>query len=57
MTGSNIFTLGLGIEPPWRIVSQHLETGKQPHELRMELASEGGRAIPLPEVWSPLQGA
>jgi hypothetical protein len=38
MTGSDIFTLGLGIEAPWRIVDQHLDTGKKPHELRVELA-------------------
>lgn len=49
MTGSDIFTLGLGIEPPWRIVSQHLDTGKQPHELRIELASERGGQFPCPE--------
>jgi len=49
MTGSDIFTLGLGIEPPWRIVDQHLDTGKKPHELRIELASERGGKFPCPE--------
>ena len=49
MTGSDIFTLGLGIEPPWRIVDQRLDTGKQPHELRIELASERGGQFPCPE--------
>ena len=49
MTGSDIFTFGLGIEPPWRIVDQRLDTGKQPHELRLELASERGGKFPCPE--------
>lgn len=49
MTGSDIFTLDLGIEPPWQIVSQHLDTGKEPHELRIELASERGGQFPCPE--------
>ncbi|MFP4110048.1 MAG: hypothetical protein ACLFTF_03365 [Desulfonatronovibrio sp.] len=29
----NIMTLGLGLEKPWKIVEQWLETNKSPHEL------------------------
>ena len=31
MDGNQILLLGLGIEAPWKLVDQRLDTDKQPH--------------------------
>jgi len=49
MAGSDIFTLGLGLEPPWCVVDQRLETACQPHELRLTVAAERGARFPCPD--------
>jgi len=49
MNDTNIFALGLGLEEPWRIVGQILETDKNPHELRLRLAADRGSMFPCPE--------
>ena len=33
MDANTVLALGLGVTPPWRLINQRLETGKQPHEL------------------------
>ena len=40
MNGNDIIALGLGIEPPWGITGQILDTGKVPHELRLTNRSQ-----------------
>jgi len=37
MDAGEVLALGLGVMPPWRLVSQHLETGKPPHEVHLFL--------------------
>jgi len=32
MRGDEILLLGIGIQPPWELVDQHLDTTTQPHE-------------------------
>jgi len=34
MDGNQMLRLGLGIEPPWKLVVQRLDMDKQSHELR-----------------------
>jgi transposase len=48
MPNSDIFTLGLGLSTPWRVIDQRLETGKQPHELHLAVAAEPGAGFPCP---------
>jgi transposase len=48
MANSDVFTLGLGLSPPWRVVDQRLETGKQPNELHLAVAAEPGARFPCP---------
>jgi hypothetical protein len=48
MANSDVFTLGLGLNPPWRVVDQRLETGKQPNELHLAVAAEPGARFPCP---------
>ena len=48
MAHSDVFTLGLGLTPPWRVVDQRLETGKQPNELHLAVAAEPGARFPCP---------
>jgi len=49
MSSSDIFTLGLGLSPPWRVVDQHLETDRQPHELHLTITAEPGALFPCPK--------
>jgi len=48
MSNSDIFTLGLGLSTPWRVIDQRLETDKQPHELHLAVAAEPGARFPCP---------
>ncbi len=48
MSNSEIFTLGLGLSTPWRVIDQRLETTKQPHELHLAVAAEPGVRFPCP---------
>lgn len=40
MHGDDILLLGIGIQPPWQLVDQHLETSTQPHELHLQVAGD-----------------
>ena len=40
MDGNQILLLGIGIEAPWKLVDQRLDTDKQPHELHLEVRAE-----------------
>src|SRR5271167_2016174 len=48
MASSDIFTLGLGLTPPWRVIDQRLETDKQPNELHLAVAADPGARFPCP---------
>ncbi|CAO0824385.1 hypothetical protein DFAR_630024 [Desulfarculales bacterium] len=32
----------LGLQPPWRLVRQRVDTDKQPHEVFLEVAADRG---------------
>ena len=49
MRTEDIFALGLGLTPPWQIVSQRLDTEKVPHELHLTLGSDRGASHPCPQ--------
>jgi transposase len=48
MLNQDILALGLGVEAPWGIVEQRLDTDKQPHELHIRLDSDRGARFPCP---------
>lgn len=48
MDGNQIFMLGLGLQAPWKIVSQHLDTAKSPNVLRLSIEAERGSLYPCP---------
>ena len=49
MHSTQIFTLGLGLEAPWHVVDQHLDTSVSPHRLDLYVAAERGSMFPCPE--------
>jgi hypothetical protein len=44
----DIMVLGLGLQEPWHLVGQHLDTTKNPKELQLEIAAERGSQYPCP---------
>ena len=40
MDGTQILTLGLGLEAPWMLKDQHLDTAVSPHRLDLYLTNE-----------------
>lgn len=48
MNEFDVIALGLGIEAPWRIVGQILDTGVEPHELRIRIKADRGAEFPCP---------
>ena len=48
MDSQRILLLGLGIEAPWKLVNQHLDTDKQPYELHLEIKAERGAKYACP---------
>lgn len=49
MDGNEILLLGLGIQAPWKLVDQRLDTDKTPHELHLEVKAERGSKYECPE--------
>src|SRR5512134_1702098 len=39
MDANDVLALGLGVTPPWRLVSQRLDTATQPNQLHLEVAA------------------
>ena len=39
MNGNDIIALGLGLQAPWEITGQLLDTSTCPHELRLTIAA------------------
>ena len=48
MNGNDIIALGLGLQAPWQIAGQMLDTGKSPHELRLTIQARRGTRYPCP---------
>jgi len=48
MNDKQILLLGLGLEAPWKLVDQRLDTSKQPHELHLTIKAERGAQYPCP---------
>ncbi len=49
MDGTQILTLGLGLEAPWALKDQHLDTAVSPHRLDLYVEAERGSLYPCPE--------
>ena len=49
MRADDILLLGIGIQPPWQLVDQHLDTSTAPHELHLRVAADRGARFPCPE--------
>ena len=48
MYSKDIMTLGLGLEEPWKIVDQWLDTSKSPHDLHIRISADRGSRFPCP---------
>lgn len=53
MDANDVLALGLGVTPPWRLVSQRLDTATQPNQLHLEVAAERGALFPCPTCGKP----
>lgn len=53
MQSNDIFALGLGLTPPWKLTEQRLDTLKSPHELHLRVAADRGALYPCPECGKP----
>jgi transposase len=49
MQAEEIFSLGLGLTPPWKVMSQRLDTDHTPTKLHLEIGAERGALYPCPE--------
>ena len=49
MDGTQILTLGLGLQAPWILKDQHLDTNVSPHRLELFVEAERGSLYPCPE--------
>lgn len=48
MNTNDIMVLGLGLQAPWKLVNQHLDLNKHPHQLQLEIAADRGSQYPCP---------
>jgi transposase len=48
MNSKDIIALGLGLQSPWEITGQLLDTEKSPHELRLTIQAQRGAQYPCP---------
>lgn len=49
MQSEDIFSLGLGLSSPWKLLEQRFEIDKNPHELWLTLGADRGALYPCPE--------
>ncbi len=49
MQAEEIFALGLGLTPPWKVMSQRLDTDHTPTRLHLEIGADRGALYPCPE--------
>ena len=48
MDGNQVFILGLGLQFPWKLVDQHLDTSTKPSVLTLNVAADRGSLYPCP---------
>ena len=48
MDAGDLLALGLGLQPPWRLVGQRVDTSKTPHEVFLEVTADRGAEYPCP---------
>lgn len=48
MDGNEILLLGLGIQSPWKLIEQYLDTDKKPQELHLKVKADRGSKFPCP---------
>lgn len=48
MNTNEIMMLGLGLQAPWKLVSQKLDVVKNPYELQLDVAADRGSSFPCP---------
>jgi transposase len=53
MDANDVLCLGLGLTPPWKLVSQRLAADKRPKELHIEVATDRGARFPCPDCARP----
>ena len=46
MRTNDIFALGLGLTPPWQVLSKRLDTDKTPRSLNLVLGADRGATYP-----------
>lgn len=49
MDGTQILTLGLGLQAPWILKDQYLDTSVSPHRLELFVEAERGSLYPCPD--------
>ncbi|CAO0820091.1 hypothetical protein DFAR_1350002 [Desulfarculales bacterium] len=49
MDANELLAIGLGLQPPWRLVGQRVDTDKQPHEVFLEVTTDRGAGYPCPK--------
>lgn len=49
MDGTQILTLGLGLQAPWTLKNQNLDMSVSPHRLELYVEAERGTLYPCPE--------
>ena len=49
MDTNEIMLLGLGLQSPWRVLGQSLDTDKEPHDLHIEVGTDRGTRFACPE--------
>lgn len=48
MDAASLLSFGLGLEPPWKLSGQHVDTDKKPNEVFLEITSDRGARYPCP---------
>ncbi|MFC5081170.1 transposase family protein [Vibrio thalassae] len=53
MNSSDICMLGLGLQAPWKLIDQSLNTEHSPYELHLHVGAERGELYSCPECGVP----
>ena len=53
MDGNQVLMLGLGLQAPWQLTQQHLETTRTPNVLTLTVSADRGSLYPCPECKKP----
>jgi transposase len=49
MDPKDMFSLGLGLNEPWKLAGHRLDVEKRPHELHLEVVADRGALFPCPD--------